>query len=148
MIALLPRRALGAVALAALSGGLGTAGAALATATVPAAVSDEPDAMLLFLAAELRVASRQEEAAHLAYSDAEGTEAEAKARATLDAAFDAWTAIVDRMALVPAVGLAGVCAKAAQLVRASETGGGVADARLAESLRADLVRLAPEVTEA
>ncbi|MFC0409501.1 hypothetical protein [Roseomonas elaeocarpi] len=148
MSARLPRRAWGALALAGIGGGLAAAGGIQAAATAVTGATADPDSLLLYLAVELRTALEQEEAACCAYSAAAGTESEVAAAVARDAAFDAWAAIVDRMALVPAAGLAGVCAKAAQLVRASETGGGVADARLTESLRRDLVRLAPGVIEA
>jgi hypothetical protein len=101
------------------------------------------DAELIALAAELRRAEADHDAAMLHLDAAEGTQADGAASAAVDAVFAAWDALTRRMAAIPAEGAPGLAAKAARLVVAVRCGHTAADAALAASVARDAVRLAP-----
>ena len=128
------RAALGAGLLAMLPGAAG------------ATPQANKDARLLALAAKLRGAhAREVEAVQVlmraeAARDGLGTQ---NAAAAADAAFDTRTVLMEEVAGLPAEGLAGISVKAALVCRAMERGSTAADSRVAESLLADIARLAP-----
>ena len=98
-------------------------------------VSRNPDARLVALLGEWRSAElRHEEACR-------GSDACAAA----DEASAAVDAVVRSMAATPAMGLRGIAAKAGILCGAVQIGASIAEMELADSLIADLARLAPEV---
>ncbi|MFT8247340.1 hypothetical protein [Roseomonas sp. BN140053] len=133
-------------------------GAAIAAATAPAAGSTaapHADAALIQLHASLHATEAAHEAAVSAASDVEerliaqgvqlrrGHPEMQDADARVDAAGDTWAAVIGQMAAIPAAGMAGVAVKVARLCAALDDGVTRQDGRLADSLLADMARLAP-----
>jgi hypothetical protein len=107
--------------------------AALALAPAPPAAAAHPDARLLALQAE----AKRADADYAAACEAESGDAE------LAAAFARWEAVARVIADIPADGLAGVAVKARFLLVALANGAANVDHAIADSLAADLARLAP-----
>jgi hypothetical protein len=108
------------------------------------------DARLLALAAAIREAEADIEAAAVAWGEVEGTPA---AQPHIEARKEAGTRLVRllvEMAGIPADGLAGIAAKAARVAFTGAGGCGslVADDQVADSLQDDIARLVPEARAA
>ena len=128
-------------------------GAAFATvaagASVPAAAAPPADAALAALnevqrAAWEAVRAADDIVADIGSKDPRYPAADAASRR----ASETWDAVIGRMAEAPAEGMLGLAIKAAIVARDQDECGGLSDAgmQLAESLFADIARLAPPVT--
>ena len=142
------RNLLGGLLALGAAGGAGTAHGASLAALGPAA----GDAALLALHAELQVHRAAEVSAVHAHSEAEGAlfadpgdaalvDAERQADARINAAFKAWESTAFAMVELPATTLVGALVKALVLADGIDNGATVAAGRLADSVRADAIRL-------